>query len=304
MYQKYFPTNTKSLEEVLQDGVALAFVNTHVSLSFPRLYVPNMVEVGGINIDRRHGVLEAEFKDFLDNATDGAVLFSMGSILQASHCSVEQLATLISGFGKLKNRVIWRYNLNDTDRLPKNILAKEWLPQKEILAHPNLKLFITHGGMLGTTESVYHGKPMIGIPVYGDQYRNIAVAVGQGYALQLDVDKLSEQALLNAVNEILGNPCYINKAEELSRIYRDQPMTPQESVLYWIEYVIRHKGAKHLRMENLNFFAYHGLDVLAILLVALVLLVLVLRYLMVKWVTRKVIRGKRKENVKSKKKET
>jgi len=34
--------------------------------------------------------------------------------------------------------------------------------------------------------------------------------------------------------------------------FRDRPMSPAESVVYWTEYVIRHKGAPHLKSHSLN----------------------------------------------------
>ena len=52
---------------------------------------------------------------------------------------------------------------------------------------------------------------------------------------------------------------------------RDQKETPLERAVYWTEYVIRHKGAPHLRTagRHLNFFQYHSIDVLAFLLLVL-----------------------------------
>ena len=48
---------------------------------------------------------------------------------------------------------------------------------------------------------------------------------------------------------------------------RDQPETPQDRAVFWAEYVIRHKGAKHLQSaaRNLNFFQYYCVDVIATL---------------------------------------
>lgn len=54
----------------------------------------------------------------------------------------------------------------------------------------------------------------------------------------------------------------------MSERYRDQPLTPLETAIYWTEYVARHKGAPHMRSAglDLSFFAYHSLDVFAFLL--------------------------------------
>lgn len=73
------------------------------------------------------------------------------------------------------------------------------------IAHPNLKLFITHGGLLSTTEAIYHGVPIIGIPFFGDQKMNIAKAVHKKFGLTVPFEDLTEQSLTDAVNEILNN---------------------------------------------------------------------------------------------------
>lgn len=60
-----------------------------------------------------------------------------------------------------------------------NIRERPWwpkFPQGELFfsysAHPNLVAFITHGGMNRILEAVNHGKPMIAVPLFGDQNRN------------------------------------------------------------------------------------------------------------------------------------
>lgn len=74
-----------------------------------------------------------------------------------------------------------------------------------ISAHRNLKVFITHGGLLSTTEAIYHGVPLIGIPIFGDQQMNIAQAIHMGYCVTVPYKELTEDKLTDAVNEILSN---------------------------------------------------------------------------------------------------
>lgn len=75
-----------------------------------------------------------------------------------------------------------------------------------IVAHPNIKLFISHGGLLSTIEAVYHGIPILGIPIFGDQQMNIADAAINGYALKVDIGQLNEEQFSNVISEILTNP--------------------------------------------------------------------------------------------------
>ena len=60
-------------------------------------------------------------------------------------------------------------------------------------------------------------------------------------------------------------------ATRISRLLRDTSRTSVQQAADWIEYVHRHKGAKHLRPEvyNLYWYQYYLLDVLVFLLTAI-----------------------------------
>ena len=77
-----------------------------------------------------------------------------------------------------------------------------------ITEHKNIKAFITHGGLLGTQESIAHGVPMVGIPLFGDQYRNIKSYVRRNLAVMLLLSEITEKSLTEAVKTILSNPIY------------------------------------------------------------------------------------------------
>lgn len=70
---------------------------------------------------------------------------------------------------------------------------------------------------------------------------------------------------------------YLKAAKEVSARYRDQPLTPTETAVYWCEYVIRHKGASHLRSGgmNLGYIQYHNIDVFIILILATIITLIV-----------------------------
>ncbi len=57
----------------------------------------------------------------------------------------------------------------------------------------------------------------------------------------------------------------------LSRIHHDRPIKPLDEAVFWIEFVMRNKGAKHLRVEahNLTWYQYHCLDVITFLITIL-----------------------------------
>lgn len=71
--------------------------------------------------------------------------------------------------------------------------------------HPNVKLFISHGGISGVYEAVDAGVPVIGFPLFYDQPRNIANLVDAGMAISLDLMSITKNTILNSINEIVNN---------------------------------------------------------------------------------------------------
>lgn len=85
---------------------------------------------------------------FLNSSKKGAVLFSLGSSLHSKNLPIEKQNLFIEIFSEFSDyNFIWKFESNKTAKnLPKNLLIRPWVPQSDILAHPKLKVFITHGG--------------------------------------------------------------------------------------------------------------------------------------------------------------
>ena len=75
-----------------------------------------------------------------------------------------------------------------------------------MIAHPKVKVFITHGGLLGTQESLYHSTPMIVLPIYGDQPRNCQTIKEKQFGLCIEWQSLSINVISQAINEVITNP--------------------------------------------------------------------------------------------------
>lgn len=166
LYAKYFPNATKTLDEMISSA-SVVFMYNHVSINGVRPYLPNMVEVSGIHMSPKEP-LPSDIKDFLDSATEGAVLFSMGSIVKAKSFPEDIRESLVKAFGKIKQKVLFKYENMTLPNKPDNVMIRSWVPQRDILAHPNVQLFISHGGHLGVTEAAAEGVPILGIPLHGD----------------------------------------------------------------------------------------------------------------------------------------
>ncbi|XP_065368755.1 UDP-glucosyltransferase 2-like [Calliphora vicina] len=277
LYKKYFPSASLTLDEA-QRNFSLILINQHFTLSYPRPYVPNMIEVGGLHIKQKPDALPKDLKEFLDNATEGAIYFSMGSNLKSKDLPAETLKVFLDTFRELKLKVLWKFEAETLPNKPDNVYIKSWYPQPSVLAHSNVKLFISHGGFLSTTETIFHGKPILGIPIFGDQPMNVKNAVKSGYALSLKLDEITRESFKSTIMELLSNDRYTKRVQQLSKRYRDQPQTPLDTAIYWIEYVLRHEGAPHMRNAgvDLNYFQQNNIDVVAILAGGFLLFIIVL----------------------------
>nr|XP_016945708.1 UDP-glucosyltransferase 2 [Drosophila suzukii] len=296
IYNEVFPEKDQPTLKELRKNISLAFVGSRLIAEGPiRPLVPAIIEIGGIQVKDKPDPLPKEIDQFLNKSTQGAVFLSLGSNIKSSTVKPEIVQTIFKVLSGLKENVIWKWeDLENTPGNASNILYKNWLPQDDILAHPNTKLFITHAGKGGITEAQYHGVPMVALPIFGDQPGNAAVMEKSGYGLALDLLTITEDTLREALKEVLENKKYSQAIGKFSALYRDRPLTAKQSVVYWAEYVLRHHGAPHLQSPSvhMNFIELHNLDIYLVIATILVLFVLLTR-LVAKFVWNK-FRGKGK----------
>ncbi len=74
------------------------------------------------------------------------------------------------------------------------------------IGHPNIKLVITHGGMLGVQEAVYHAVPYLGWPFAFDQKSNVAMLKRRGMGLKLDWDKVNDEHVNKLITQLINTP--------------------------------------------------------------------------------------------------
>lgn len=296
LYQNFFP-NAPPLIDVIKN-VSLILNNNHFTTTSIKPSMPNVIDIGGIYVEPKAKALPEKFREFLDSAHNGAILFSMGSIIQAVDWPVEKREALTKVFGKLKQKVIWKYENETLPNKPDNVMISPWVPQRDILAHPNIKLFITHGGLLSTTEAIIEGVPILSIPIFGDQKVNMIAAQSKGFGKILDFNEINEENALKLIENVLNDETIISKAKEVSNLFKDRPITPQDSAVFWIEYVIRNKGAHHLKSSGLklNYIELNNIDIYLFTVVLGILWVYVTMMLL-KYLAKKLFK---RENLKKK----
>jgi hypothetical protein len=295
--QKYIPRGG-DLNDILYNA-SLVLLNSHPTLNPPVPHVPNMIEVGGFHM-KPPKKLPQDLQEFFDSATEGVIYFSMGSNLKGVQFPEEKRNAFIQAFSKLKQKVLWKWEVDELPGKPPNVKLSKWAPQQDILAHPNLKLFITHGGFVSSVETAYHGVPILAIPIFGDQKVNANFAKANGFGRFITYKEISEESLLENINEMLNNPKYLENAKKRSKLFHDREVSPMDTAVYWVEYVIRHRGAPHLRVAGLDlpWYKYFLLDVIAFIGLTCCSLLFVTRYIF-KTICKKICSKKTTKKLKS-----
>lgn len=165
-----FGANTPSLAE-LERSAALALINVNAAMDYAQPLPPNVIPVAGLHI-KNAKPLPADIESFMNSSRRGAILFSLGSNFRSDSMNVKAQNAFVDAFRQLADyHFMWKFESEmSASQLPKNVLIRRWLPQADILAHPNTRLFFTHAGLLSTQEAIWRGVPMLGMPFVFDQH--------------------------------------------------------------------------------------------------------------------------------------
>uniref|UniRef100_A0A336KL35 UDP-glucuronosyltransferase n=1 Tax=Culicoides sonorensis TaxID=179676 RepID=A0A336KL35_CULSO len=293
LLNELYPNSNYNLWEMIQNSVQLMLINSHFTINRPLPYMTNMIEVAGLHIPDQINTLPFSLKKFMDEAENGVIYFCMGATLKMKDLDLEKKLLIVNALKKISMRVVIKWDDDSTinELTPgTKFYASNWLPQNDILAHPNLRAYITHGGILSTTEGIYHGVPIVGIPIFGDQRKNIKKIIEFGIAVQVEYDTLSVETLSEAISRVTQNKTFDTNAKELSKRFRDRPMTPVKTAQYWVEYVIRYKNQDFMRSPamNLNMIEYFNCDVNFTFLI-IILIGSYINWKIFKWSVKKLI---------------
>lgn len=261
--------NDMTYQELIGLG-AVWLLRYDFTFEYPKPLMPNQIHIGGINCAKR-APLAADLEEFIEGSgDDGFVVFTLGSMV--STMPEDKAKQFVDAFRQIPQRVVWRYTGPLPDDAPKNLKVMKWLPQNDLLGHPKVKAFITHGGTHGIYEGICNGVPMVMLPLFGDQSDNAHRMVVRGVAEALNPFDVTTDKLLGALHKVINDKSYKEKMMKLSAVHMDRPIEPLDLAVFWTEFVMRHKGAEHLRpaAHDLNWIQYHSLDVIALLTAILI----------------------------------
>lgn len=94
-------------------------------------------------------------------------------------------------------------------KIPQNVLLFKGVPQIELL--PKVDLVIGHGGNNSTNETLAAGKPLIVIPVGGEQTDNASRVEFLGVGRRISMNQLDKSKIRQAIGEIREQPSFLER---------------------------------------------------------------------------------------------
>nr|XP_033788724.1 UDP-glucuronosyltransferase 3A1-like [Geotrypetes seraphini] len=247
--QTHFQAGSRPSLPDLQQKAELWIYITDFSIEFPRPLLPNTICIGSL-LARPTKPVSQELEDFIGQSGEaGFIIVTMGSML-SSLVQMDMVKEMNAGFAHLPQKVIWRYQHSQWPqelKLAPNVKIVDWLPQNDLLGHPKARLLVTHGGLNSLMEAIYHGVPILGIPLFGDQFDNMVRAETKQIGIFMPSDQLTADKFAKAMRQILEDARYKTAAMALRKIRQSYPFTPEEQLIRWVEHIILSGGGAHLR---------------------------------------------------------
>ncbi|XP_018784289.1 PREDICTED: UDP-glucuronosyltransferase 2B4-like isoform X1 [Bactrocera latifrons] len=228
-------------------NISLVFTNNHFTQGPIRPNVPTMVEIGGIQIPERRIPLPQHIADHINKAEDGVIYINLGKGVNCTDLPRALLDSLHEVLVESQRYVLWRWSHCSKPRQGSKILYTRWMPQNDILAQKKVKLFITHGSMSSLGEGQYHAVPMLGVTYSSELVGNVKFLAQFKLAQRIDAYNTNTNEIRSKLFSMLNDQSYQERAALYSLLYRDRQLTPRETVLYWVNYVLRYRGTPHMR---------------------------------------------------------
>ncbi|XP_054152672.1 uncharacterized UDP-glucosyltransferase YdhE-like [Oppia nitens] len=165
------------------------------------------------NFMRSDQHLPFELPEQLRDKPGKLIYFSLGSM---GGTDVDNMKRLVGILAKSKHRfIVSKGPLGDEYDLPDNMWGQPSVAQVNVL--PLVDLVITHGGNNTITETFSFGKPMIVMPLFGDQFDNAQRVQEKGFGIRLDAYKCSEEELLTAIESLIEDNILAEKMQKISQ---------------------------------------------------------------------------------------
>ncbi|GMT15913.1 hypothetical protein PFISCL1PPCAC_7210 [Pristionchus fissidentatus] len=266
---------------------AFVFTNSEPLIDFATPSISKVIPIGGIGAKAAKPLSEDWVKILTKREKN--IVLSFGSIAKSAYLPMEVKLSIVETVKSFPDvTFIWKYEVDD--EFTKNIASNvsnlhitKWMPQGDILGHPRISAFITHGGMGSLQETSLNAVPGIFIPLFGDQPRNAGMMEYNRLGKALDkTDVKHPHKFVAVIKEVLEDESIRTNARRVSAMLHKRPFTAKEQLIKYTEFAAEFGPSQALRPKShdMNFIEYNNLDIIFIALVTTIItLVISLKFL-------------------------
>uniref|UniRef100_A0A1I7UHE0 UDP-glucuronosyltransferase n=1 Tax=Caenorhabditis tropicalis TaxID=1561998 RepID=A0A1I7UHE0_9PELO len=271
-YREFVGPDEEDLWDSAKTTVPSLLINGDRMLDFPRPLPLHIAFSGELGVRKgKKVIMEKWLEEIIEKPSDGLIVFSLGTVSNTTNMPSQMINSFLGAFGKLSTyTILWRMekSVAGAEKYD-NLHLVKWLPQKDIMRHPKMKLMIAHGGYNSFLEAAQAGIPAVLMPLFADQKINSKRAQRYGMATVLNKLDLTVEKVYGAVKEAL-KPQYSENAKKLSAMLSDQVSTePYSALRYSLKLATSPKPSLFtLKSQHLSFLEFHNLDIFSFVLLA------------------------------------
>ncbi len=195
----------------------LFLVPTTEAYEYPRSDLPPQVVYVGPLLREDNTNLSFDWA-WLEKDTRPTLFVSMGTIVKVRRVFETVIQLAHNADWKAVLAVGKGGDLTQFGSVPENILLQDFVPQRQLL--PRIDAVISHGGNNTVTESLYFGKPLIVVPITGDQPESAGRVKYTGAGIRLNLHHITPKNLQKAIDQVLYNPTFRENAARIQASYQ------------------------------------------------------------------------------------
>ncbi len=212
----------------------LNLVVTHEAVDIPRYHLgPNTVYVGPIFMNMGINRSSFPYEDLREDKYK--IYVSLGTVFNDKPKIYEDI--IISLQENPHYQIIvsagGAYDKVSRKRYNSNVMLFESVPQAELLNR--IDLVVSHGGNNTLNETLYYGKPVVVLPVGGEQHDNASRIEFHGLGYRIDMALLSDGTLCNVVEGLRKDTELNQRLKKVSnQLAESDGTTASVSLIEWV----------------------------------------------------------------------
>ncbi|KAJ4429514.1 hypothetical protein ANN_21683, partial [Periplaneta americana] len=130
--RKHFGPSPPPVVEA-ERNMSLFMLSTNWMFNYPIPLVPAFITFHSLHVKTQPDPLPQDLQQFLDEANEGVIYFSLGSNARSDHMPEEKIRVFLEVFSEVSIKVLWKWESDILPGQPSNVRTGKWLPQQDIL---------------------------------------------------------------------------------------------------------------------------------------------------------------------------